>query len=548
MRNKMFCYQCQETAQGTGCTIRGACGKKPDIAAAMDLLIFIVKGVSIIATCLNEKKANANRKKINDFVTDALFCTITNANFNYEDIVDKICNGINLRNELLTDAGQKGVEVPMTDEVMWNAKRDDCAAKARSVGVIAESNEDIRSLKQLIIYGIKGMAAYLYHAMRLGYDDEDIHRFIQTTLADLALRTMTQNELMRIVNRTGEFGIKVMALLDQANTGTFGHPMTTHVNLGVGHRPGILVSGHDLHDLMMLLEQSEGQGIDIYTHGEMLPAHYYPAFRKFNHFVGNYGNSWWKQRDEFETFGGPILFTSNCIVPPFDGASYSVRVFTTNITSYPGWKHIQTDASGKKDFSEIINEARRSRPPRQIEKGSITGGFAHNQMNKLLDKIVGAIKSGTIRRFVVMAGCDGRMKNREYYTEYAKHLPTDTVILTAGCAKYRYIKLNLGDIEGIPRVLDAGQCNDCYSLAVIVSKLCDALNLNNINEVPVTYNIAWYEQKAVIVLLALLSMGVKNIKIGPTLPAFLSPYVRRVLSEHYGLSTITTVDDDLASV
>lgn len=538
MKEKMFCYQCQETAHNTGCTLRGVCGKTPDVAAAMDLLIFAVKGLSIVASCLDKKMSDSNRKKVNGFVCDALFSTITNANFNYDDITDRICRGIELRNALLNEAGQKGVEVPMTDEVMWNANRDDCAAKARSVGILAETDENKRSLAQLIIYGLKGIAAYLDHAMRLGHDDEDIHRFIHSTLARLSLNDMDKHELLRIVNHVGEYGLKTMALLDRANTSSFGHPIPTHVNLGTAHRPGILISGHDLSDMQMLLEQSEGQGIDIYTHGEMLPAHYYPAFRKFSHFVGNYGSSWWKQREEFESFGGPILFTSNCIVPPFDGASYSHKVFTTNSAGYPGWRHIVADSSGKKDFTEIINEARRSRPPRHKESGYIIGGFAHNQMEKIADKIVNAVKNGDISRFVVMAGCDGRMNNRNYYTEYARNLPADTVILTAGCAKYRYIKLGLGDIGGIPRVLDAGQCNDCYSLIMTALKLKEIMQLNSVNELPVTYNIAWYEQKAVIVLLALLNLGVRDICIGPTLPAFLSPQVRRILSEQYGLKTV----------
>lgn len=538
MKEKMFCYQCQETAHNTGCLVRGVCGKTPNVAAAMDLLIFVVKGLSIVASCLDKKMSDSNRKTVNRFVCDALFSTITNTNFNYEDITDRICRGIDLRNALLNEAGQKGVEVPMVGEVMWNAHRDDCAAKARSVGILAETDEDKRSLGQLIIYGLKGIAAYLDHAMRLGHDDEDIHHFIRTTLARLSLNHMGKAELLRIVNQVGEYGFKAMALLDRANTSSFGHPIPTHVNLGTVHRPGILISGHDLSDIQMLLEQSEGQGVDIYTHGEMLPAHYYPAFRKYSHFVGNYGSSWWKQREEFESFGGPILFTSNCIVPPFEGASYSQKVFTTNSASYPGWRHITADSNGKKDFTEIINEARRCRPPRQIERGSIIGGFAHNQIGKMADKIVNAVKNGTIRRFVVMAGCDGRMNSRNYYTEYARNLPADTVILTAGCAKYRYIKLGLGEIDGISRILDAGQCNDCYSLIVTALKLKEIMQLNNINELPITYNLAWYEQKAVIVLLTLLNLGIKDICIGPTLPAFLSPCVRRILTEQYGLKTI----------
>ena len=545
MRPKMFCYQCQETVANTGCTLRGVCGKDPTVSAAMDLLLFVVRGVSVVSTRLDSIMGDADCKRVNRFITDSLFCTITNANFSYDSIVDRICRGIELRNSLLTVAGQRGVDVPMVDEVIWNGLRDDCASKARSVGVLAEPDEDLRSLKQLILYGLKGMAAYLYHAMQLGHDDTHIHHFMQSTLASMTLMTMATDELLGLTLQVGEYGVKAMALLDAANTQNYGNPVVTHVNLGVGYRSGILISGHDIHDLMMLLEQSEGQGIDVYTHGEMLPAHYYPAFRRFPHFIGNYGGAWWQQHSDFEAFGGPILFTSNCIVPPPKGAGYSTRVFTTNSSSYPGWRHIEADENGRKDFTEIINEARRSRPPRQIEKGTIIGGYAHNQMEQIADSLISAVRSGDIRRIIVMAGCDGRMPNRRYYTEFAAQLPHDALILTAGCAKYRYIKLDLGTINGIPRVLDAGQCNDCYSIVLTALRLRDALGLTDINELPVTYNIAWYEQKAIIVLLALLSLGVKDIHLGPTLPAFLSPYVRSVLTEHFGLSTISTAQSDL---
>lgn len=545
MKPKMFCYQCQETLANEGCTLRGVCGKDPILSSAMDLLVFVVKGVSVVANRLDCAMSDADRHRVNRFVVDALFCTITNANFSYTSIVDRICRGIELRNTLLTVAGQKGIDVPMVDEVIWNGLRDDCAFKARSVGVLAETDTDLRSLKQLVLYGLKGMAAYLFHAMQLGHDDRHIHQFIHNTLASMTLQTMAVDELLQLTLQVGEYGVKTMALLDAAHTQTFGDPVVTHVNLGVGYRPGILVTGHDLHDLMMLLEQSEGQGIDVYTHGEMLPAHYYPAFRRFHHFMGNYGGAWWQQHADFEAFGGPILFTSNCIVPPPKGAGYSTRVFTTNSAAFPGWRHIEADKNGRKDFCELINEARRSRSPRPLEKGTIVGGYAHNQMESIADRIVEAVRNGDISRFVVMAGCDGRMPNRRYYTEFASQLPHDTVILTAGCAKYRYIKLDLGTINGIPRVLDAGQCNDSYSLVLIAQRLRETFGATDINELPITYNIAWYEQKAVIVILALLSLGIKDIHIGPTLPAFLSPYVRSVLAEHFGLSTISTAQADL---
>ena len=450
-----------------------------------------------------------------------------------------------LRNRLIEEAKEKGISLPEIDELQWQGGRDEYAAKAESVGVLRESDTDLRSLKELMTYGLKGMAAYLEHAMRLGYDDASIHTFMQHALAATATKSLPAGEWVKMVLQTGEYGVKTMALLDKANTERYGNPEMTKVNIGVGKRPGILISGHDLKDMEELLKQTEGTGVDVYTHSEMLPAHYYPAFKKYSHFVGNYGNAWWKQREEFTTFNGPILFTTNCIVPPLANAEYKERMFTTNSTGYPGCKYIQADAEGRKDFSEIIEIAKQCQPPTEIERGEIIGGFAHNQVLQLADKVVDAVKSGAIRRFVVMAGCDGRMKGRDYYTEFAKALPKDTVILTAGCAKYRYNKLPLGDINGIPRVLDAGQCNDSYSLAVIAMKLKEVFELNDINELPIVYNIAWYEQKAVIVLLALLSLGVKKIHLGPTLPAFLSPNVAKVLVDTFQIGTISDVEDDL---
>ena len=542
--NAMFCFQCQEAARGTGCTVKGVCGKDSRTATSMDLLLFVVRGVSVVTDALR-KSGHKVRPEANNFVVDALFSTITNANFDVESILGRVDRGLVLRNNLIEEARSLGVSLPAIDELTWNGSREDYAEKAATVGVLRETDADSRSLKELVVYGLKGMAAYLEHAMRLDHDDESIHEFMQHALATIATSKPAVNELIDLVMKTGEFGVKTMALLDTANTSRYGQPEMTRVNIGVRNRPGILISGHDLRDLEDLLEQTKDQGVDVYTHSEMLPGHYYPAFKKYEHFVGNYGNAWWKQREEFSTFNGPILFTTNCIVPPLPNANYKDRVFTANSTGYPGFKHIPTGPDGRKDFSEIIALAKQCQPPTEIEHGEILGGFAHNQVVALAEPVVEAVKSGAIRRFIVMGGCDGRMKSREYYTEFARRLPKDTVILTAGCAKYRYNKLGLGDINGIPRVLDAGQCNDSYSLAVIALKLKEIFQLADVNDLPITYNIAWYEQKAVIVLLALLSLGVKNIHLGPTLPAFLSPGVAKVLVENFGIGGIGEVESDL---
>lgn len=544
MENNMFCFQCQETAKGTGCILKGVCGKNATTARYMDLLLFVVRGISVVADQLRENNVPVARK-VDSFVVDALFCTITNANFDDESIVRRIDDGLQMRDILKAQAAARGVSLPAVDELEWTGEREAYDDKAATVGVLREKDEDLRSLKELIVYGLKGMAAYLEHAMRLGHDDESIHRFMQHTLAQTATGNLSAAEWTALALKTGEVGVQTMALLDRANTTAYGHPEMTSVDIGVRHRPGILISGHDLHDLEELLEQTRDTGIDIYTHGEMLPAHYYPAFKKYPHFAGNYGNAWWKQREEFASFNGPILFTTNCIVPPLHNAEYKSRMFTTNATGFPGCKHIGNGADGHKDYSEIIEMAKTCQPPTKIEHGTIVGGFAHNQVLQLADKVVEAVKSGAIRKFIVMAGCDGRMRGRDYYTAFAESLPKDTVILTAGCAKYRYNKLPLGDINGIPRVLDAGQCNDSYSLAVIALKLKEVFGLQDLNELPIVYNIAWYEQKAVIVLLALLSLGVKDIHLGPTLPAFLSPNVAKVLVENFGISGIGTVDEDL---
>lgn len=540
----MFCYQCQETAGGKACVLKGVCGKESHTAQAMDLLLFVVKGMAVAADGLR-RAGYPVAGEVDAFITDALFSTITNVNFDDESILRRVDGALVLRDGLVSEAKRHHLFLPDIDELAWRGSRGDYAEKARRVGVLNEPDEDIRSLKELLMYGLKGMAAYQEHAMRLGVNDADVHAFLQQALAKLASCTLTVDEWVALVLEAGTWGVKTMALLDGAHTAAFGSPEVTKVNLGVRNRPGILVSGHDLKDLEQLLEQTRDTGVDVYTHGEMLPAHYYPAFKKYGHFVGNYGNAWWQQREEFATFNGPILFTTNCIVPPPADAAYKERMFTTNAAGYPGCRHIFTDADGGKDFSEIIAAARQCRPPVDLESGEIVGGFAHEQVLKLADKIVGAVQSGAIRRFVVMAGCDGRMKSREYYTEFARSLPKDTVILTAGCAKYRYNKLPLGDIDGIPRVLDAGQCNDSYSLAVIALRLKEVLGLDDINRLPIVYNIAWYEQKAVIVLLALLSLGVKNIHLGPTLPAFLSPNVLKVLVDNFGLAGIGTVEQDL---
>lgn len=540
----MFCFQCQEAAKGTGCTLKGVCGKDATTARAMDLLLFTVRGISIVATELR-KNGKQPCDKLNAFVTDALFSTITNANFDDNSIYTRVDEGFIKRNKLIGKATEMGITLPEIDELKWNGTREQYDEKAAKVGVMRETNEDVRSLKELIVYGLKGMAAYLEHANRLGHNDVSLHAFIQSTLATITVDNLSTEELTALALKTGEMGVQTMALLDTANTSSYGHPEITSVNIGVRNNPGILISGHDLHDLEQLLEQTKDSGVDVYTHGEMLPAHYYPAFKKYPHFAGNYGNAWWKQREEFAAFNGPIIITTNCIVPPLPGASYTERMFTSNSTGFPGCKHISTDENGHKDYSEVIAIAKNCAAPTEIEHGEIVGGFAHNQVMQLADKVVDAVKSGAIRKFIVMAGCDGRMRSREYYTSFAEQLPKDTVILTAGCAKYRYNKLPLGDINGIPRVLDAGQCNDSYSLAVIALKLKEVFQLNDINELPIIYNIAWYEQKAVIVLLALLYLGVKEIHLGPTLPAFLSPNVAKVLVENFGISGIGTVERDL---
>ena len=544
MENNMFCFQCQEANKGIGCMLKGVCGKDSSTSSAMDMLLFIVRGISVVADKLRENKLSVNTK-VNLFITDALFSTITNANFDEESIWSRVFQGFSLREELKSLAASHDITLPDIDEVIWSGNKNEIHEKAKSVGVLRENNEDIRSLKKLIVYGLKGMAAYHEHAIRLGYNDEEIHSFMQSVLSQITIGANSIDSLIDLVMKTGETGVKTMALLDKANTEKYGHPEITEVNIGVGKNPGILISGHDLHDIEELLKQTEGTGVDVYTHSEMLPAHYYPAFKKYKHFVGNYGNAWWKQREEFASFNGPIIFTTNCIVPPLNNSNYKERIFTSNSTGYPGCKYIISDENGHKDYSEVISLAKKCLPPTEIEKGHIIGGFAHNQVMQLADKIVDAVKSGAIRKFIVMAGCDGRMKNREYYTEFAKSLPKDCVILTAGCAKYKYNKLELGDINGIPRVLDAGQCNDSYSLAVIAMKLKEVFQLNDINELPIVYNIAWYEQKAVIVLLALLYLGVKNIHLGPTLPAFISPAVAEFLINNFGIAGIGTVDEDL---
>ena len=541
MCDKMFCYQCQETARGTGCTVSGVCGKKPEVARMQDLLIYVTKGLSCVTTRLREE-GKAVKSDVNHLVTVNLFTTITNANFDKDAIADRVAKTLVTKEELLQQLTDRS---GLPDAALWNGDRSEYEEKAASdkVGVLATENEDIRSLRELITYGLKGLAAYSKHANALLQDNEEIDAFIQKALAKTLDDSLTVDDLVALTLETGKYGVDGMALLDAANTGAYGNPEITTVDIGVRSNPGILVSGHDLKDLEQLLEQTEGTGVDVYTHSEMLPAHYYPAFKKYKHFAGNYGNAWWKQKEEFASFNGPILMTTNCVVPPAD--SYKDRLWTTGAAGYPGCRHIDGAYGEVKDFSAIIEQAKTCQPPKEIETGSIVGGFAHEQVFALADKVVDAVKSGAIRKFVVMAGCDGRMKSREYYTEFAKKLPKDVVILTAGCAKYKYNKLNLGDINGIPRVLDAGQCNDSYSLALIALKLKEVFGLDDINDLPIAFNIAWYEQKAVIVLLALLYLGVKNIHLGPTLPGFLSPNVAKVLVDNFGIAGIGTVDDDL---
>ena len=539
MENKMFCFQCQETAGCRGCTVRGVCGKTPDVAAAQDLLVYVTKGLSAVTTALREEGRTVS-EDVNHLVTVNLFTTITNANFDRTAIEARIEKTLSVKAELLTQLGSKE---DLPEAARWNGTIADYAVKAATVGVLATKDEDIRSLRELITYGLKGLAAYTKHANALLKDDSDVDAFIQRALAATLDDSLTVSDLVNLTLETGKYGVNGMALLDQANTAAYGNPEITTVDIGVRKNPAILISGHDLKDLEMLLDQTQGTGVDVYTHSEMLPAHYYPFFKKYDNFAGNYGNAWWKQGEEFEKFNGPILMTTNCIIPPKD--SYKSRLFTTGAAGYPGCRHIGGAYGETKDFSEIIALAKTLPAPTEIETGSIVGGFAHEQVFALADKVVDAVKSGAIRKFIVMAGCDGRAKSRSYYTEFARKLPKDTVILTAGCAKYKYNKLDLGDIGGIPRVLDAGQCNDSYSLALIALKLKEVFGLDDVNDLPIVYNIAWYEQKAVIVLLALLSLGVKNIHLGPTLPAFLSPNVAKVLVDNFGIAGIGTVDEDL---
>ena len=552
--DKMFCYQCQETAKGTGCTSIGVCGKDAETSGLQDLLLHTEKGVAAYSAVFrkNGKAKELLEGKVNRYLINSLFITITNANFDDAAILDEIKAGLKLREELkalATDEEKKEAEKYGADLVNWYYESDEDLIKFSEnqsvVGVLRTENEDVRSLRELIVYGLKGLAAYAEHAFNLGKTSEEIFAFVEEALLGTMDDSLTAEQLVALTMKTGEYGVKVMALLDEANTSVLGTPEITKVKIGAGKRPGILISGHDLWDLKQLLEQSKDSGVDIYTHSEMLPGHGYPELKKYSHFYGNYGNAWWDQRKDFTNFNGPIVFTTNCIVPPVKNATYKDRVFTTNAAGYPGWKRIKVNADGTKDFSEIIELAKTCQPPVEVESGEITVGFAHNQVLSLADKIVENIKSGAIKRFVVMSGCDGRMSQRHYYTEFAENLPKDTIILTSGCAKFKYNKLNLGDINGIPRVLDAGQCNDSYSWAVVALKLKEVFGLNDINELPLVFNIAWYEQKAVIVLLALLYLGVKNIHVGPTLPGFLSPNVAKVLVENFGIAGITTVEEDL---
>jgi len=541
---KMFCYQCEEALKGEGCNVRGVCGKSPQVSKLQDLTVYLVKGLALLTQ--KARKVGVDPGEVPEFITSSLFATITNANFSEDDFVKRIDRALELREELKTkiENSEENISLPEHDVLRWTGSGiKSYQEKAGEVGILRTKDEDIRSLRELLTYGLKGISAYLTHARVLGEDDPDIARFMEKALVATIDRSLSVEDLTALVLECGEYGVKTMALLDKANTETYGNPEITSVNIGAGNNPGILISGHDLKDMEELLEQTQGKGIDVYTHSEMLPANYYPAFKKYGHFVGNYGNSWWQQNKEFKSFNGPILMTTNCITPVKD--EYKDRLFTTGVAGYPGCAHIEAEPDGKKDFSALIEKALECQPPEEIETGELVGGFAHGQVMALADKVVDAVKSGAIKRFFVMAGCDGRTKSRDYYTEFAKKLAQDTVILTAGCAKYRYNKLPLGEIGGIPRVLDAGQCNDSYSLVVIAQKLKEVFELNDINELPISYNIAWYEQKAVIVLLTLLSLGVKDIKLGPSLPAFLSPGVGKVLEEKFGLNPIGNVDEDL---
>ncbi|BCN30518.1 hydroxylamine reductase [Anaeromicropila herbilytica] len=540
MDNKMFCFQCQETAGCVGCTSFGVCGKSPELAKIQDLLIYVTKGLSNVTTTLREEGKSVS-KEVNNYITLNLFTTITNANFDDEIFYKRVAETLAIKNKLVAEVSDQS---KLHSAALWNADtKEEFDKKAITVGVLATENEDVRSLRELITYGLKGLSAYVKHANELGHDNEEVNAFMQKALAKTLDDSLTADELVALTLETGKVGVDGMALLDTANTSSYGNPEITKVNIGVGNKPGILISGHDLKDLEQLLEQTKGTGVDVYTHSEMLPAHYYPEFKKYDNFVGNYGNAWWKQKEEFESFNGPILMTTNCIVPPKD--TYKNRLFTTGTSGMTGCTHIEKDENGKKDFSAIIEMAKSCPAPTQIEEGEIIGGFAHNQVLALADQVVEAVKTGAIKKFFVMAGCDGRQKSRSYYTDFAAALPKDTVILTAGCAKYKYNKLELGDINGIPRVLDAGQCNDSYSLALIALKLQEVFGLEDINELPIAFNIAWYEQKAVIVLLSLLHLGVKNIHLGPTLPAFLSPNVVKVLVDNFGIGGITNVEDDM---
>ncbi|MEQ6378525.1 hydroxylamine reductase [Bacillaceae bacterium S4-13-56] len=541
----MFCYQCQETSKETGCTIVGVCGKKDDLANMQDLLIYTVKGLAIINS--SARQYGLNKKEVSSFIVSSLFMTITNANWSKRNFFQQVRQGLSLRDDIMNSLEEAGHPIlNQNDYIKWAGKSDfelEVKSASQEVSILATKDEDIRSLKELITYGLKGMAAYLEHAGHLGYEGEELNEFMERALAQITNDEATMEELIALAMECGKYGVSAMELLDQANTSTYGNPEISKVNIGVRNNPGILISGHDLKDLEQLLEQSEGKGVDIYTHSEMLPAHYYPAFKKYSHFVGNYGNAWWQQNREFDSFNGPILMTTNCIVPP--KASYMERMYTTGVTAVDGVTHIEKKEDGAKDFSKIIEHALTCEPPTEIETGEIVGGFAHHQVSQLADQVVDAVKNGDIKRFFVMAGCDGRHKSRTYYKEFAEELPTDTVILTAGCAKYRYNKLELGDINGIPRVLDAGQCNDSYSLVMIALKLKEAFGLESVNELPLSYNIAWYEQKAVIVFLSLLHLGIKNIHVGPTLPAFLSPNVTKFLVENFGIGGISSVEEDM---
>lgn len=544
----MFCFQCQETAKNEGCTVKGVCGKTDEVSNLQDVLVFVAKGVAAYSSQL--RNAGKRYDKVDEYLFRSLFISITNANFDGAEIIEAIKEGVNLRNFLKSELEKEGIALdPKFENTFLTtyeySENDDLVELAKKVGVLRTENIDVRSLREMVLYGLKGMAAYGFHAYNLGSTDNDIYKFYEKALLATVDDSLSAEELTALVFETGEYGVKVMALLDGANTSAYGTPVATEVNIGVGKNPGILISGHDLKDIKELLEQTEGTGVDVYTHSEMLPAHYYPELKKYKHLVGNYGNAWYHQVTEFETFNGPVVFTTNCIVPPKPNSTYNDRIFTLNAAGYPGWKKLKADENGKIDYTEVIELAKKCEAPKEIETGTIVGGFAHGQVFAVADKVVEAVKSGAIKKFIVMSGCDARMARRSYYTEFAEKLPKDTVILTSGCAKFRYNKLGLGDINGIPRVLDAGQCNDSYSWAVVALKLKEIFNANDINDLPIEFNIAWYEQKAVIVLLALLYLGIKNIHVGPTLPAFISPNVAKLLNEQFGLGSITNVEDDL---